>query len=92
MQPFSDPARSSRSNERPAVNLAEFQDLLEKWLELDRQAMEAERRIKAFGQLASSPEAAARIQEAFDKRRAADACLLLLLRSLKQAPRDPEKA
>jgi hypothetical protein len=68
------------------VDYPEYQDLVTRWRDLDRQAVDAENRLKRAGQLAASPEAAAWIQEAVDKRREADTCLLLLLRSLGSLP------
>jgi len=68
------------------VDTPEFQDLLAQWQELDRQAREAEARLKDVGQLAASPQAAEWVRDAFEKRRAADACHLRLLRNGQQHP------
>ena len=68
------------------VDTPEFQELLAQWQELDRQAREAEAKLKDIGQLTASPEAAAWVRDAFEKRRAADACHLRLLRSEQRPP------
>ena len=70
------------------MDTPEFQDLLAQWQELDRQAREAEARLKDIGQLTASPEAAEWVRDAFEKRRAADACHLRLLRAEHRAPDD----
>ena len=72
------------------MDLQEYRDLLARWQELDRQAVEAENRLKNAGQLATGPEAAAWIREAADKRRAADTCLLRLLRAPQAQDKDTD--
>ena len=66
----------------------EYQDLLAQWQELDRQAAQAECKLRDVKQFANSPEAAAWVRQAFALRRDADACLLRLLRSLHPSPRN----
>jgi hypothetical protein len=63
------------------VDLQEFQRDVTRWRELEDLALEAERKLKEAGLLTNSPEAIALVREAFEKRRAADSCLLQLLRN-----------
>jgi hypothetical protein len=62
------------------VELREFQREVIRWRDLENLACAAEQELKAAGLLANSPEAAALVRDAFEKRRAADSCLLRLLR------------
>jgi hypothetical protein len=73
------------------MDQAEFEELLAQWQELDRQALEAEARLKPVGQLSASPEVAAWARDAFEKRRKADACLLRLLRARRSSPPSPDE-
>jgi hypothetical protein len=65
------------------VNIQHFDDELEQWQELDGLARLAEQKLQDTGRLCASPEAAAWVQDAFEKRQAADSYLLSALRLVK---------
>jgi hypothetical protein len=86
------PMSSECPSSRPPVDIEHFQDQLKQWRELESAAQAAERRLRDVGQLTASPEAAAWVRDAFQKRRAADGLLLCLLGSSKRlqgASNDP---
>jgi hypothetical protein len=65
------------------VNIQHTDDELEQWQELDGLARLAEQKLQDVGQLCATPQAAALVQDAFDKRQAADSYLLRVLRPTK---------
>ena len=75
-----------------AVDLLEFQREVSRWRHLEDLALAAEQELKEAGLLTCSPEAAALVRDAFDKRREADSCLLRLLRNDPAADEDTRQS
>jgi hypothetical protein len=69
------------------VNIQHFDDELEQWQELDGLALLAEQKLEDLAQLCSSSQAAALVQDAFEKRQSADSYLLRVLSSTKDQSR-----
>lgn len=67
-------------------SVEEFQEQLRRWRDLEREALAAEERLQAAGQLGASPEAAALAREAAGRRRAADDYLSALLGAVRNHP------
>lgn len=60
----------------------EFDEQLLRWKQMESEAVMAEQQLKSMGQLGASPEAVAMLEAAARKRRAADAYLAEIRRTV----------